>query len=130
MVKAGPLVSGLGSGPASGTGPVVTVRPSAGNGGGAVRLSSGVTSGMLLAPIRPEYPQIAKLSRTEGTVVVTATIDKNGRIVGLQVVSGPVMLRQAAADAIREARYRPYLLNGLATEVETTISVSFRMSGE
>jgi periplasmic protein TonB len=127
MVKGGPLMSSLGSGPASGTGPVMTIRPNPGNGGGVVRLSSGVTSGMLLAPIRPNYPQIARVSRTEGTVVVTATIDKNGRIVGLQVVSGPVMLRQAAADAIREARYRPYLLNGSATEVETTISVSFKM---
>jgi len=129
MAKDGALISSLGSRPASGAGPVVTLKPG-GGAGDTVRLSSGVTNGMLLAPIRPEYPAIAKASHTEGTVVATATIDRNGRIVGLQVVSGPMMLRQAAAEAIREARYRPYLLNGLATEVETTISVSFRMSGE
>ena len=129
MAKDGALISSLGSRPASGAEPVVTLKPG-GGAGDTVRLSSGVTNGMLLAPIRPEYPAIAKASHTEGTVMVTATIDRNGRIVGLQVVSGPMMLRQAAAEAIREARYRPYLLNGLATEVETTISVSFRMSGE
>jgi protein TonB len=125
MAKDGALISGIGSGTGQGSGPAVVVRPSV----GSVRLSSGVTSGMLLAPIRPDYPAIAKASHTEGVVVVTATIDRNGRIVGLQVVSGPMMLRQAAAEAIREARYRPYLLNGTATEVETTISVSFRMAG-
>ena len=62
-------------------------------------------------------------------MLVTAIIDKNGRIVGLKVVSGPPMLQQAAADAVRDARYRPYLLNGQPTEVVTTFSVNFRMSG-
>jgi protein TonB len=63
----------------------------------------------------------------QGTVVVTAMIDKEGRIVGVRVLSGPAMLQGAAVDAVREARYRPYLLNGEATEVETTVSVNFRL---
>ncbi len=67
------------------------------------------------------------MARVEGTVVVTATIGKDGRIVGLQVVSGPEMLRRAAANAVKEARYRPYLLNGEPTDVVTTIAVNFRM---
>ena len=130
MMGGGPGVPSLvGSGPGGGSGTSVTVKPVGGDGSGKVRLSQGVTAGMLLAPIRPDYPQIAKASRTEGVVVLTAIIDKNGRIVGLQVLSGPPMLRQAAADAVREARYRPYLLNGQATEVETTISVNFKMTG-
>ena len=83
---------------------------------------------MLLEPIRPAYPAMAKATRTEGIVVLTATIDRTGRIVGLRVVSGPAILRQAAESAVREARYKPYLLNGSPTEVETTISVNFRMS--
>ena len=82
---------------------------------------------MLLAPIRVVYPAIAKAAHVEGTVVVTAMIDKTGRIVGAQVTSGPAMLRAAAIDAVREARYRPYLLNGEATEVETTVQVNFRL---
>lgn len=109
---------------------VRVVRAAAGTGAetrGPVRISSGVVSGMLLTPIRPVYPRMAVTTRQEGTVVVTAVIDKSGRIVGLKVVSGPPMLREAALDALRAARYRPYLLNGEATEVETTISVNFRL---
>jgi protein TonB len=59
---------------------------------------------------------------------VTATIDRQGRITGLRVLSGPEMLRGAAVDAVKEARYEPFLLNGQPTEVTTTITVNFRMS--
>ncbi|ADW69500.1 energy transducer TonB [Granulicella tundricola] len=92
-----------------------------------VRLSSGVTSGMLLTPIHPTYPPIARAAHQEGTVVLTATIDKTGKIVGLQVTSGPAMLRSSALEAVSAAHYKPYLLNGDPTEVETTISVIFHL---
>jgi protein TonB len=92
-----------------------------------LRISDGVSAGMLLSPIRPTYPPIAIATRTQGIVVVTATIDKSGRIVGAQAISGPPILRGAAIEAVRLARYRPYLLNGQPTEVDTTISVNFRM---
>ena len=78
-------------------------------------------------PIRPEYPAIARLSRTEGTVVVVAVISKSGKIERARVVSGPPLLQGAALQAVREARYRPFLLNGLPTEVETTVSIVFRL---
>jgi protein TonB len=108
--------------------PKVTVRPgSGGNGGRTLRISTGVSLGLLLTPIRPVYPAIARAAHVSGTVVVTATIDPAGRIIGLQVVSGPMMLRQAAADAVRDARYKPYLLNGQPTAVETTFAVNFVM---
>jgi protein TonB len=92
-----------------------------------VRVSAGVSAGMLMEPIRPVYPRIAVAAKVAGTVVVTATISKDGRIVGAQAMSGPMMLRGAALDAVKAARYRPYLLNGEPTEVETTISVNFQM---
>jgi protein TonB len=92
-----------------------------------LNISSGVSAGLLLTPLRPVYPEIAKIAHVSGTVVVTATIDKSGRIVGLQVLSGPVMLQKAAVDAVRDARYRPYLLNGQPVEVITTFSVNFVM---
>jgi protein TonB len=84
---------------------------------------------MLLAPIRPVYPAIAKAAHVEGSVVVEAVISRTGTIESLHVVSGPQMLQQAALDAIREARYQPYRLNGEPTDVETTITVIFRMGG-
>lgn len=124
------FAAGPGTGFGTATGPNVTAAhapPT--HETGPVRVSTGVSNGLLLAPIRPIYPMIAKASHTQGTVIVTATIDRSGKIVGLQILSGPDMLRNAAADAIREARYRPYLLNGQPTEVITLISVTFTIAG-
>jgi periplasmic protein TonB len=92
-----------------------------------INVSSGVSQGLLIAPIRPVYPAIARAAHVEGTVVVEAVISRNGTIESLHVLSGPVMLQGAAMDAIRAARYRPYRLNGEAVDVQTTITVNFRM---
>jgi protein TonB len=94
---------------------------------GPLRVSSGVAEGRLLAPIRPQYPAIALATRTQGTVLVAATISTTGRIEDVQVLDGPQLLVGAAVDAIREARYRPFLLNGQPVSVETTISVRFTL---
>ncbi len=94
---------------------------------GPLNVSTGVMAGRLLEPMRPQYPAIARLSRSEGTVVVKAIISKTGAIESAHVVSGPAMLQGAALDAVREARYRPFLLNNQPTEVETTISIVFRL---
>jgi periplasmic protein TonB len=104
---------------------VVTPKPQV----GPLRISSGLSEGMLLAPIRPVYPAIARAAGVQGTVVVEAVISKTGTIESLHVVSGSMMLQNAALEAIREARYRPYRLNGDAVEVQTTITVNFRMGG-
>ena len=120
------LPRGLGVGDAT-HGPHIAVAPLR-TANGPVRVSSGVSAGMLIAPIRPVYPNIARIARVEGTVVVEAIISRTGTIDSLRVVRGPVMLQQAALDAIRTARYQPYRLNGNPTEVETTISVNFRLA--
>jgi protein TonB len=93
----------------------------------SIAVSSGVSLGMLIAPIHPVYPSIARAAHVEGTVVVEAVISRSGTIESLHVLSGPMMLQSAAIDAIRAARYRPYRLNGEAVEVQTTITVNFRM---
>jgi protein TonB len=81
--------------------------------------------GQLLSPIRPIYPAIALAAHVQGIVVVAATISRTGAIENLQVTSGPMMLRRAALDAIQQARYKPFKLNGESVEVDTTISVVF-----
>ena len=111
----------------SGSGPVVSVASA--RAPAPLSVSTGVLQGMLLAPIRPVYPVIAKAAHVEGSVVVEAVISRQGTIESLHVVSGPLMLQQAALDAIREARYQPYRLNGEPTEVQTTITVNFRLGG-
>jgi periplasmic protein TonB len=120
------LPSGIGV--SDGRGPVVSVAPARAP-VKPLQVSTGVLQGMLLAPIRPVYPVIAKAAHVEGSVVVEAVISRKGTIESLHVVSGPQMLQQAALDAIREARYRPYRLNGEPTDVQTTITVIFRMGG-
>jgi len=94
---------------------------------GPMRVSSGVVSALLLLKTIPAYPPIAKAAGVQGTVVLQATISKSGTIENLRVASGPAMLGQAAMDAVREWRYRPYLLNGEPVEVETTVNVVFTL---
>jgi protein TonB len=96
---------------------------------GPLRISAGVAAGQLIVPIQPVYPAIARCVGVQGTVVVAATISTEGRIENPRVVSGPPLLVRAAVDAIQQARYRPYMLNGSPVEVETTISVVFRLGG-
>jgi protein TonB len=84
---------------------------------------------MLLSPIRPVYPAIARTAGISGSVVVEAAISKTGTIESLHVISGPEMLRSAALEAIRAARYQPFRLNGEPIEVQTTITVNFRLGG-
>ena len=92
-------------------------------------ISAGVAGGLLVQRTTPVYPQIAKEARVSGTVVIQATISKGGLIENLRAVSGPTMLRQAALDAVRTWRYRPYLLDGEPVEVETTVNVTFTLGG-
>jgi protein TonB len=95
---------------------------------GPMRVSSGVMEGSVFYKPAPLYPAIAKAVGIGGTVVLQATISKSGTIENLRVVSGPAMLQQAAMDAVKTWRYRPYLLNGEPVEVETTVNVVFAMN--
>jgi len=94
-----------------------------------IKISGGVMVGNLLLKTQPVYPPIAKAARVSGTVVLQASISKTGSIENLKVVSGPAMLQQSAIDAVRQWRYRPYLLNGEPVEVETTVNVIFTLGG-
>jgi protein TonB len=92
-------------------------------------ISSGVAAGMLIKMTPPIYPTVARAAHVSGTVVLKATISKDGTIRDLHVVNGPQMLQHAALDAVRTWRYKPYKLNNEPTEVETTIDVVFTLGG-
>jgi protein TonB len=94
-----------------------------------VAISSGVATGMLINSTPPVYPPLARTAHVAGTVELHATISTNGTIKDLRAVSGPVMLRQAAVDAVRNWRYKPYKLNDQPVEVETTINIVFTLGG-
>ncbi len=102
--------------------PVVHQQPQ-----GPVRVSGMVVEGLLIDKRLPVYPAIAKAAGTQGTVVLAASISRNGTIENLRVISGSQMLQQAAIDAVKTWRYRPYLLSGEPVEVETTINVIFTL---
>ena len=85
--------------------------------------------GNLIHRVQPDYPALARQVRVQGTVVLRAMISREGSIENLQVLSGHPMLVRAAVDAVRQWRYRPYVLNGEPVEVETEVTVNFVLSG-
>ncbi len=94
-----------------------------------VRVSTGVATGLLLKKVQPNYPPLAKSARIQGHVLLTAEISKDGTIQGLKLVSGHPMLAPAAIEAVKQWRYKPYLLNGEPVAVETQVDVIFSLSG-
>jgi periplasmic protein TonB len=94
-----------------------------------VRVSQGVTQGMVLHKVQPTYPPLARTARVQGSVLLAAVIGKDGTIQNLHVISGHPLLTQAALDAVRQWRYRPYILNGEPVEVDTQVTVNFTLSG-
>ena len=94
-----------------------------------VRVSQGVTQGLLLHQVRPTYPTLARTARIQGSVLLQAEISKDGNIQNLRVISGHPMLIQAALDAVKQWKYKPYYLNGEPVEVETQITVNFSLAG-
>lgn len=93
-----------------------------------IRISQGVTKGLCIHRLEPAYPPLARAARVQGDVVLNAVIDVNGQITNLQLVSGHPMLVPSAIEAVKQWRYKPYLLNGTPVEVETTITVIFTLS--
>jgi len=94
-----------------------------------VRVSSGVAQGLLVHQVTPQYPPLARQARIQGTVVLQAVIGKDGTVQNLHVLTGHPMLTEAAVDAVRQWRYKPYYLNGEPVEVDTQINVNFTLSG-
>jgi periplasmic protein TonB len=95
-----------------------------------ITIPEDVAIGMLIYKVDPEYPKKAKAARESGIVTLQATISKTGEISDLRVVCGPALLQQASLEAVRQWKYRPYLLNGKPVEVETTIRITFALGGK
>jgi TonB family protein len=94
---------------------------------GMARISGGVAAGLLSHKISPSYPAEAKYKHISGTVILYAVIDAEGKPADLKVISGPAELRQATLDAAWQWSYKPFLLNGQPTAVETTITMNFNL---
>jgi TonB family protein len=95
---------------------------------GRVRVSSGISEGLLITKVAPIYPALARTARIQGTVVMKASINKKGEVESLELISGHPMLAPAAMDAVKQWKYRPYMLNGRAVAVETQVQVNFALN--
>jgi protein TonB len=93
---------------------------------GPKRIKSQLEEGQLVNRVEPTYPPICKISGIQGQVKLHAIIGRDGRIQSLSAVSGHPLLVRAALEAVEQWRYRPYVLNGEAVEVETLITVNFK----
>lgn len=94
-----------------------------------VRVSQGVTQGLLIRKVQPVYPPLARQARIQGNVLLQAEISVDGTIENLHLISGHPMLAPAAIEAVKQWRYKPYILNGEPVPVETQITVIFSLAG-
>ena len=92
-----------------------------------LRISQGVSQGLIVKRVQPVYPAQARQMRLEGKVELQANISKSGSITGVKQLSGDPVLGRAAMDAVRQWKYKPYFLNGEPVEIETQITVNFKL---
>lgn len=94
---------------------------------GVFLASSGLMASHLLNAPAPAYPKLASLAHVQGEVIVQVVVDRNGKVEATRVLEGPHLLRGAAEHTIRHWRYRPYVVDGKATDVATIVTVNFRL---
>jgi periplasmic protein TonB len=111
--------------------PTATPTPSPhgppGPGTKRVRISSGVAEGLIRHKVDPVYPWDAKVNHITGDVLLKAVIDRQGNIANLELLRGDPTLAESAIKAVKQWKYRPYILNGEAIEAETTVKIQYHM---
>jgi TonB family protein len=90
-------------------------------------ITGGVKTARLISSTPPAYPPFARSQGVEGDVTLDALIDETGRVTGIKAISGPDLLQQAAAAAVRQWKYKPATLDGNAVPIHLTVTVKFRM---
>ena len=131
IVAAVVLASVLGSAQqtgGAGTGSAPSAPKSDASDSQPVRIPQGVTQGLLIKKVVPKYPKKARKARIQGQVVLQADINKNGDIENLSLISGDPMLAASSIDAVKQWRYKPYLLYGQPVAVRTQIVVNFALA--
>ncbi len=93
-----------------------------------MRIASRVAEANLIHDVTPQYPPEAGRARIEGTVVLMAVISKDGSVLDVRVESGLPILAQAAIDAVKQWRYKPYVIDGEPVEVDSRITINFTLS--
>jgi TonB family protein len=118
---------GIGASSASGAG---TPGVSDGNQVGIIEVTAEQAEGSLLHRVEPDYPDEARQQKIQGEVVLDVRIDQDGAVQDLKLVTGPTLLAQAAADAVKQWRFKPKLVNGRPVQMQTRIRLNFRLPRE
>ena len=92
-----------------------------------MNVSQGVSQGLLIKKVQPSYPRNALALRIEGPVELMETISKTGDITHIKILSGDPQLTRAAAEAVKQWKYKPYLLNGEPVEIQTQVTINFKL---
>jgi TonB family protein len=92
-----------------------------------VRISQGVSDGLIVNKVQPEYPSEARNKGVEGSVLMQVLISDTGNVTNLRVISGDGMLVPSAMAAVQQWKYRPYVLNGQPAEVETQVTIKYEL---
>jgi protein TonB len=93
-----------------------------------VRVSEDYMQKQLVKKVNPDYPPQAREARIQGTVILTIHVTKAGDVESVQLYSGHPMLAPAAIEAVKQWKYKPYLLNQVPVEVETQVQVNFTLA--
>ena len=114
-------------------GPSAATGPDDGDGVGSgpptlVRAVVDVAPPVKIRDVEPVYPELARLARVEGVVIIECTIDPKGRIANARVLRGHSLLDAAALDAVQRWAYTPSLLNGSPVSVVMTVTVRFTLA--
>ncbi len=96
------------------------------NAAAQVQMSPGSTQ--VVSRVNPTYPLLAKQMKVQGAVVLEALISRNGNIQGIQVLSGPAILSEAAREAVKQWHFKPYYQGGQPVETQARITVNFTIS--
>ena len=81
----------------------------------------------LIASPNPLYPAAARAQSLEGVVTLDALVDAAGNVAAVKALSGPMLLRQAAVDALHRWKYQPARLNGLPTSTHLQVNIAFKL---
>ena len=92
-----------------------------------VKVSQGVSQGLLTKRVEPVYPALAKQMRIQGAVELQANIGQDGSIKAVKVISGESVLARAAIDAVKQWKYKPYYLDDQPVEIQTQVTVNFKL---
>jgi TonB family protein len=97
------------------------------NASGLVKVPESVAEGLLVKRVDPNYPDQAKSQKVQGLVQLRATISKTGDVTAVKALHGNPLLTDAATEAVKQWKYKPYSVNGAPTSIETSITLTFKL---